>query len=64
MGCHAPTHSCGTPDQTYTGKRQIPKVLTVRAPEGNYAINLEVHTAQSLSDAKMRAETLASHHDP
>jgi hypothetical protein len=53
----------GAPDRTYTGSRKIPKVRTIRTPEGGYAITLELHTSQSLSDADLRDETLASHRD-
>jgi hypothetical protein len=53
----------GLPERAYPGPRIIPKVRTIRTPEGKYAITLELHTAQSLSDANLRDETLASHTD-
>ncbi|KAI4847432.1 hypothetical protein E4T44_04516 [Aureobasidium sp. EXF-8845] len=53
----------GPLERTYTGPQKIPKVRTIRTPEGGYAITLELHTEQSLSDANLRDETLASYRD-
>ncbi|KAI4732337.1 hypothetical protein E4T50_17080 [Aureobasidium sp. EXF-12298] len=53
----------GVFDRTYAGERKIPKIRTVRTTEGNFAITLELHTPQSLSDANLRDETLISHRE-
>jgi hypothetical protein len=48
---------------TYAGPRMIPRVRTIRKAEGGYANTLEFHTPQSLLDANLREETLASYRD-
>jgi hypothetical protein len=53
----------GPLERTYTGPQKIPKVRTIRTPEGGYAITLELHSERSLSDANLRDETLASYRD-
>lgn len=50
----------GLLDRTYPGTRNIPKIRTKRSPEGDFVIGLELHTQQSLADANLRDETLAS----
>ncbi|KAI5273789.1 hypothetical protein E4T47_03003 [Aureobasidium subglaciale] len=53
----------GVPDRRYKGERNVPKVRTVWTQEGNWQMNLEMHTSQSIKDADLRDKTLASHRD-
>jgi hypothetical protein len=53
----------GPLERTYAGPCMIPRVRTIRKPEGGYANTLEFHTAQSLSDANLREEKLAPYRD-
>jgi hypothetical protein len=62
-GCVHLLDCVGPLERTYAGPRMIPKVRTIRTPEGRYANTLELHTAQSVLDANLREETLALYRD-